>query len=205
MTTTHTPNDDTSNQSHLRKALHDTGDTLKDKAFEAAERRKSDAAASLDAFANSIRSAADELADNDQSTAARLVDGAARGLEGFSRSLNERSLADMSRNLSDFGHRHPMALAAGGLLLGLAVGRLVRASGEETSYEAWDDDDDDFTDEIADSDIEDFNEDGAYRSPEPAFQSPVSPSPTGPVFSDTVTPETQVRSTSVLGDDDGTR
>lgn len=206
MTTTHTPNESTSEQSHLRKSLHDTGETLKSRAFEAAERRKSDAAASLDTFADSIRSAADELADNDQSTAARLIDGAARGLEGFSRSLNERSLADMSRSISDFGHRHPMALAAGGLLLGLAVGRLVRASGEDASHENWvDDDDHDLADEMAVSDIEDFDDEGEYRDQHPGLRTQTPPSPRGPVFSDTVAPDTQTRSTSVLGDDDGLR
>lgn len=206
MPTANTTNDSSNEQSPLRKAVHDTSESLKHKAYETAERRKKDAAADLNTFADSIRSAADELAERDQSTAARLIDGAARGLEGFSRSLNERSLADMSRSISDFGHRHPVALAAGGLLLGLTIGRLVRASGEDATDEAWDDDGS-FADEMALSDIEDFDEDGEYRSRHPAFQDPAGshPSPVGPAFSDTVSPPNQTRSTSVLGDDDGNR
>lgn len=118
-------------RSHIREGAADVGEKLKSRAFEEADRRKDDAADSLHVFADTIRSAADDLSRKDQSAAARVIREAARGLESLSRTIHERSAADASRSIADFGRRHPVALMAGGLLGGLAVGRFLKASSDD--------------------------------------------------------------------------
>lgn len=116
--------------SRIRETAAGAGEKLKARAFEEAEHRKNDAAESMQAFADTIRSAADDLSQRDQSAAARVVQEAARGLESLSRTIHDRSVVDASRSMADYGRRHPFAVVAGGLLAGLAIGRFLKASGE---------------------------------------------------------------------------
>ena len=60
-----------------------------------AERGKETGAGHLDAFADAVRKAADELGEQDQSAAAQFVREAAGGLESLSGSLREKSVGDL--------------------------------------------------------------------------------------------------------------
>jgi hypothetical protein len=79
-------------------------------------------------FANAIRSAGDELDRAEQTPASRLVRQAAEGLEGISRGLAEKEPAELLDAVRDFGRKNPAAFIGGAVLLGLALGRLARAS-----------------------------------------------------------------------------
>jgi ElaB/YqjD/DUF883 family membrane-anchored ribosome-binding protein len=111
------------------------GETVKSKAREEAERRKSETASHIDDFASSVRRAADDLADKDQSTAARFVQEAASGLESVSRSIRTHSIEDMARSVAQFGRERPTTFLAGAVLAGIAIGRFVKASAERTHYD----------------------------------------------------------------------
>lgn len=93
-----------------------------------AQRRTQTATRTLGDFANAIRKAGDDLAEHDQSPAARLVRQAADGLENLSRDLAGKEPEDLLNAVRDFGRRHPAAFIGGAVLAGVALGRFVRAS-----------------------------------------------------------------------------
>ena len=79
-------------------------------------------------FAAAIRKAGDELAQNDQSLAAKMIKQAADGLEGVSRSLSDKKPEELLDAARHFGRENPVALGAAAVLAGLAVGRFLRSS-----------------------------------------------------------------------------
>lgn len=96
-----------------------------------AQKHTQTATKTLGDFAGAIRKAGDELSQADQSPAAKLVGQAADGLERLSLSLADKQPEDLLDAVRDFGRRHPMAFIAGGVLVGVALGRFVRSSEEE--------------------------------------------------------------------------
>lgn len=112
-----------------RHEAREVADRLKQRATDEAEGRKASLAESLHVFADTIREASDDLGRRDQSLAARLVRESANGLERMSRGLDQHSVADATRGLRSFGREHPVAFVAGGMIAGLAIGRMLRASG----------------------------------------------------------------------------
>jgi len=124
-----------------KRRLEDAADTVKAdaaatradamaRAEAEADRQKDMGAGHLDAFAEAVRKAADELGEKDESAAARFVREAAGGLENLSESLREQSVGDLVHNVSRFGRTNPTAFLGGALLAGVALGRFAQASGE---------------------------------------------------------------------------
>lgn len=102
--------------------------TAQDRLREEAQKRTETATKTLGDFAGAIRRAGDELSQNDHSPAARLVGQAADGLQRFSLSLADKRPEELLDNVRDFGRKHPLAFIAGGVLVGVALGRFVRSS-----------------------------------------------------------------------------
>lgn len=128
-------------QHHEHSLMQEDTGTLADSAMGAAEsaktaatdqiqQHKQAAQQSLDAFAQAVRKASDELSSQDQTAAAQLIQEAASGLESLSRTLSSQSLSDMVGTVREFGRRNPAALAGGAALVGLALGRFARSSSE---------------------------------------------------------------------------
>jgi len=126
-------------KAQAKEAIGQAGQTLKAEAqtfaSAAQERVRAEAqrgtqagAKTLGDFANAIRRAGDELATADQSPASRLVQQAADGLESLSRNLADKDPGDLLNAVRDFGRRNPAAFIGGAVLVGLALGRFVRAS-----------------------------------------------------------------------------
>lgn len=101
-----------------------------DKAIDKAEQTKETASRTMGDFANAIRRAADELSQSDQSAASRIVQEAANGLESLSRSVSDKRPEELLDAVRDFGRRNPTAFIAGSVLIGLALGRFVRSTGQ---------------------------------------------------------------------------
>ncbi|MGA0607272.1 hypothetical protein ACO2Q0_14875 [Phenylobacterium sp. VNQ135] len=112
----------------LKQEAQTFATAAQDKARTEAQRRTETATKTLGDFANAIRRAGDELAQADQSPAARLIGQAADGLENFSRNLAGKQPEELLDAVRDFGRRHPVAFIGGAVLAGLALGRFVRAS-----------------------------------------------------------------------------
>ena len=92
------------------------------------DEKKETATETLTQFASAIRNAGDELAQNDQSVAGRIVRQAADGLESFTRSMADKRPEELFDAVRDFGRRNPAAFIAGAVLAGLAAGRFLRSS-----------------------------------------------------------------------------
>jgi hypothetical protein len=91
---------------------------------------KQAAAGHLTSFAQAVRRASDELAQNDQGVAARLVTEAADGLEKVANSVSGATIDDMVSSVTSFARRNPGAFVIGAVLAGVALGRFVKASAE---------------------------------------------------------------------------
>ena len=102
--------------------------SARDKTVDKIADRKETASETLGAFANAIRHAGDELAQQDQSVAGRMVKQAADGLEHLSRTVSEKRPEDLLGAVRDFGRSNPAAFIAGSVLLGVALGRFARSS-----------------------------------------------------------------------------
>lgn len=129
-----------------RRAIGEAGQTLKteaksfagvaqDRARVEAKKGTKAGAKTLGDFANAVRRAGDDLAEHDQSPASQLVRRAADGLETLSRNLADREPDDLLNDIRDFGRRHPAAFIGGAVLIGLALGRVARASDRPESQE----------------------------------------------------------------------
>jgi hypothetical protein len=112
------------------------GEEAKERAARYAEGGKEVVTEHLDAFAQAIRKAGEELSERDQTMAAQVVRHAARGLEGLSRSVGGTTFEDVIDSVRRFGRSHPAAFIGGAVLAGLALGRFVRSSGHNSLDDA---------------------------------------------------------------------
>jgi hypothetical protein len=112
----------------LKSEAQTFAQTAQERARAEAQKRTEAATQTLHTFANAIRSAGDELGQADQSPAARLVRQAADGLEGLATNLAGKQPEDLLNDVRDFGRRSPIAFIGGAVLIGVALGRFVRAS-----------------------------------------------------------------------------
>jgi len=113
----------------LKQEAQSFASAAQERARAEAQKHTQTATKTLGDFANAVRKAGDELAGADQSPAARLVRQAADGLESLSRNLADKQPEDLLNAVRDFGRRNPAAFVGGAVLLGVALGRFVRASG----------------------------------------------------------------------------
>ena len=107
--------------------------TAQEKASEKVSEKTEVATQTLGDFASAIRKAGDDLAQNDQSLAGKVVKQAADGLESFSRSITDKRPEDLLNAVRDFGRNNPVAFIAGSVLLGIAVGRLAKSTERRSS------------------------------------------------------------------------
>lgn len=118
----------------LKAEAQSFADAAQQRAREEAQKHTQTATRTLGDFANAIRRAGEELGQSDQSPAARLVRQAADGLEGFSRNLADKQPEDLLNDVRDFGRRNPAAFIGGAVLVGVALGRFLRASDGGGTY-----------------------------------------------------------------------
>ncbi len=112
----------------VRGAANETVSAVRRKLGEQAEEGKVAVADGLDDFSAAIRKASDELGQRNQSTAARLVQEAASGLEDVAHSVKGKSIRELSHSVADFARQRPMAFLMGAALAGVALGRFARTS-----------------------------------------------------------------------------
>ena len=81
--------------------------------------------------AGDVRSVAEELRKQGKDTPARYVEQAADLAERVGGYLENSDGDRILRDVEDFGRRNPWAIAAGGLLLGFAASRMLKASSSQ--------------------------------------------------------------------------
>jgi hypothetical protein len=98
---------------------------------EEVDRRSTEIGGRVGSSAGDARSVAEELRKQGKDTPARYVEQAADRVERLGGYL-ERSDGDrIVRDVEDFARRNPWAVAAGGLALGFAASRMLKASSSE--------------------------------------------------------------------------
>ena len=80
--------------------------------------------------AEAMEEAASSLAGQDRDSLARVASSMAEQLSDLAKSLEQRSLDELTRDARQLARKHPGLFIAGGVALGLAMGRFFRASAQ---------------------------------------------------------------------------
>jgi len=110
-----------------QSAQHVAGEA-RDRAKQQIDQRSTQAGERLQSTASDVRSVGEELRKQGKHEPAKLADQAAQRAERLGGYLKESDGDRILRDVEDFGRRQPLALLAGGLVLGFAASRFLKAS-----------------------------------------------------------------------------
>jgi ElaB/YqjD/DUF883 family membrane-anchored ribosome-binding protein len=125
-----------------KEQVRDAAGQAQDKARDAAgqargrmsqevDRRSTQAGEQVNSSASDARSVAEQLRSQGKDKPAQYVEQAADRAERLGGYLQESDGDRILRDVEDFARRNPWALAAGGLVLGFAASRMLKASSGE--------------------------------------------------------------------------
>jgi hypothetical protein len=103
----------------------------KDRVREQLDQRSTQAGEQVSTSASDIRSVAEQLRSQGKDQPAKLAEQAADRAEKLGGYLKDSDADRLLRDLEDFGRRQPLAVIAGGLALGFAASRLLKASSQQ--------------------------------------------------------------------------
>jgi hypothetical protein len=95
------------------------------------DQRSTEAGQQITTVATDVRSVADELRSQGKDTPARYAEQAAEKVQSAGQWLENADGDQILRDVEDFARRNPWAVAAGGLVLGLAASRFLKASSSQ--------------------------------------------------------------------------
>jgi hypothetical protein len=95
------------------------------------DQRSTQAGEQVSATASDMRSVAEQLREQGKDQPAKLAEQAADRAERVGGYLKESDADRILHDIEDFGRRQPMALALGGLALGFAASRFLKASSQQ--------------------------------------------------------------------------
>jgi hypothetical protein len=98
---------------------------------EQVDQRSTQAGQQINTVANDVRSVAGELRTQGKDTPARYAEQAAEKVQGAGQWLESADGDQILRDIEGFARRNPWAVAAGGLVVGLAASRFLKASSSE--------------------------------------------------------------------------
>ena len=114
-----------------QEKAQEAGQQARDKVRQQVDQRSTEAGERVTATAGDARSVADELRKQGKDAPARYAEQAADRVERVGSWLAESDGDRILRDVEDFGRRNPWAIVAGGLALGFAASRLLKASSTE--------------------------------------------------------------------------
>ena len=109
----------------------DAAQQARGRARDQVDQRSTQAGERVSAQASDVRSVASALRDQGQDQPAKLADQAADRAERLGGYLQDADADRLLADIEDLGRRQPMALVFGGLALGFAASRFVKASSQE--------------------------------------------------------------------------
>jgi hypothetical protein len=95
------------------------------------DQRSTQAGEQISTQASDVRTVAEELRKQGKDGPAKVAEQAADRAERVGSWLTESDGDRLLRDAEDFGRRNPWAVAAGGLLLGFAASRMLKASSQQ--------------------------------------------------------------------------
>ena len=117
--------------SQAQERVEGAAQQAKGRLREQVDQRSTQAGRQLDSVAEDVRSVAEQLRAQGKDAPARYADQAAERAQHVGQRLQQASGDELLRDVEDFARRNPWAIAAGGLVLGLAASRLLKASSRE--------------------------------------------------------------------------
>ena len=104
-------------------------DGVKQRVTSRVDEQKNRAAAGLGGIADVIRSAGNELR-NENETLASYVDTASDQMKRFADQIREKGVADLLDDVQEFARRRPALFIGGAFLLGLGIARFLKSSAD---------------------------------------------------------------------------
>jgi hypothetical protein len=92
------------------------------------DQRSTQAGEKVGGFASDVRSVGDQLREQGKDQPAKIADQAAERAERVGSYLKDNDADRILGDIEDFGRRQPWAVIAGGMMLGLAASRFLKAS-----------------------------------------------------------------------------
>ena len=114
-------------QERVQGAAHQAKGRLRDQV----DQRSTHAGEQMSTVADDVRSVAEELRSQGKDTPARYAEQAADKAQQAGQRLQQASGDELLQDLEDFARRNPWAVVAGGLALGFAASRMLKASSGE--------------------------------------------------------------------------
>jgi hypothetical protein len=114
-----------------KERMQGAAQQAKGKLSEQADQRSTEAGRQVSTVAEDVRSVAQELRTQGKDTPARYAEQAAEKVQDAGRWLEQSDGDKLLRDVEDFARSKPWAVAAGGLVLGLAASRMLKASSSE--------------------------------------------------------------------------
>ena len=134
---TTTANGPSSTTEQAKDKAHETAQQARRGVRDQIDQRSTQAGEQVGSMAQDVRSVATELRNQGKDQPARLAEQAASRAESLGNYLQRADGDTILRDLEDFGRRQPWALIAGGLALGFAASRFLKASSSRRYEERW--------------------------------------------------------------------
>jgi hypothetical protein len=101
------------------------------RAREQVDQRSTQAGEQLSTVAQDTRTVGEELRKQGKEQPAKIAEQAAERVEQMGNYLSDSDSDTILRDVEDFGRRQPLAVAAGGFVIGLLASRFLKASSSE--------------------------------------------------------------------------
>jgi hypothetical protein len=121
------------------EAAQQASDQAKSRVRDQVDQRSTEAGERVGSVAQDVRSVGEELRRQGKDQPAKLAEQAARRAESLGDYLKRSDGDTILGDLEDFGRRQPWAVIAGGVVLGVAASRFLKASSSrryESRYES---------------------------------------------------------------------
>jgi hypothetical protein len=127
-------NDDASGQGATEQAkqtAQEAASTVRDRLREQVDQRSTQAGEQVGTVAGDLRQVSEQLREQGKDGPAKIGEQAADRVESVSGYLSESDADKLIRDVEDLGRRQPLLAVAGGVVLGLAAARFLKASAQE--------------------------------------------------------------------------
>jgi len=123
-----------------KEKAQEAGQQARDRVRDEVDRRSTEAGEQAGSTAQALRQASERLREDGNEPVAKGMEQVAQRVESAGSWLRETDGDRILRDVEDFGRRNPLAVVAGGVAVGFAVSRLLKASSRrryEDSRENW--------------------------------------------------------------------
>src|SRR4051812_40414948 len=111
-----------------KEKAQQAGEQARGRVRDEVDRRSTEIGEQATTVADAIRQSSQQLRDQGQDGAARPVEQLADRVDSAGRWMRESDGDRILRDVEDFGRRNPLAVVAGGIAVGFALSRLLKAS-----------------------------------------------------------------------------